>query len=90
MRKSPELPNELCAQLGEAETFASAVKRLWWENKLAAASAIVILLFILTAAIWSIWIGKRWAHCAIPVPAATSSTTATRPSGKSLLWAARH
>ena len=40
MRKSPELPNELCAQLGEAETFASAVKRLWWENKLAAASAI--------------------------------------------------
>ena len=29
MRKSPELPNELCAQLGEAETFASAVKRLW-------------------------------------------------------------
>ena len=49
MRKSPELPNELCAQLGEAETFASAVKRLWWENKLAAASAIVILLFILAA-----------------------------------------
>lgn len=49
MRKSPELPNELCAPLGEAETFASAVKRLWWENKLAAASAIVILLFILAA-----------------------------------------
>ena len=49
MRKSPELPNELCAQLGEAETFASAVKRLWRENKLAAASAIVILLFILAA-----------------------------------------
>lgn len=49
MRKSSELPNELCAQLGEAETFASAVKRLWWENKLAAASAIVILLFILAA-----------------------------------------
>lgn len=49
MRKSPELPNELCAQLGEAETFASAVKRLWRENKLAAASAIVILLFILVA-----------------------------------------
>ena len=42
MRKSPELPNELCAQLGEAETFASAAKRLWRENKLAAASAIVI------------------------------------------------
>ena len=49
MRKSPELPNEPCAQLGEAETFASAVKRLWRENKLAAASAIVILLFILAA-----------------------------------------
>ena len=49
MRKSPELPNELCAQLGDAETFASAVKRLWRENKLAAASAIVILLFILAA-----------------------------------------
>lgn len=49
MRKSSELPNELCAQLGEAETFASAVKRLWWENKIAAASAIVILLFILAA-----------------------------------------
>ena len=49
MRKSPELPNELCAQLGEAETFASAVKRLWRENKLAAASAVVILLFSLAA-----------------------------------------
>lgn len=49
MRKSSELPNELCAQPGEAETFASAVKRLWRENKLAAASAIVILLFILAA-----------------------------------------
>ena len=49
MRKSPELPNKLCAPLGEAETFASAVKRLWRENKLAAASAIVILLFILAA-----------------------------------------
>lgn len=49
MRKSSELPNELCAQLGEAETFASAVKRLWRENKLAAASAIVILLFFLAA-----------------------------------------
>lgn len=49
MRKSPELPNELCTPLGEAETFASAVKRLWRENKLAAASAIVILLFILAA-----------------------------------------
>lgn len=49
MSKSSELPNELCAQLGEAETFASAVKRLWRENKLAAASAVVILLFILAA-----------------------------------------
>ena len=49
MRKSPELPNKLCAQLGEAETFASAVKRLWRKNKLAAASAVVILLFILAA-----------------------------------------
>lgn len=49
MRKSSELPNDLCAQLGEAETFASAVKRLWRENKLAAASAVVILLFILAA-----------------------------------------
>ena len=49
MRKSPELPNELCAPLGEAETFASAVKRLWRENKLAAASAVVILLFSLAA-----------------------------------------
>lgn len=49
MRKSPELQNELCAPLGEAETFASAVKRLWRENKLAAASAVVILLFILAA-----------------------------------------
>ena len=49
MRKSSELPNELCAPLGEAETFASAVKRLWRENKLAAASAVVILLFSLAA-----------------------------------------
>ena len=49
MRKSPELQNDLCAQLGEVETFASAVKRLWRENKLAAASAVVILLFILAA-----------------------------------------
>ena len=49
MRKSSELPNELCAQLGEAETVVSAVKRLGRENKLAAASAIVILLFILAA-----------------------------------------
>ena len=49
MRKSPELSNELRAQLGEADTFASVVKRLWRENKLAAASAVVILLFVLAA-----------------------------------------
>ena len=61
MRKSPELPNELCAQLGEAETFASAVKRLWWENKLAAASAIVILLFILAAILDSMDLHNRLA-----------------------------
>ena len=42
MRKSPKLPNELCTQLGEAETFASAAKRLWRENKLAAASAVAV------------------------------------------------
>ena len=34
MRKFPELPNELCAQLGEAETFASAAKRLWRKTSL--------------------------------------------------------
>lgn len=49
MKKSPELSNDLRAQLGEAETFGSVVKRLWRENKLAAASAVVILLFVLAA-----------------------------------------
>lgn len=49
MRRPPELSNELRAQLGEAETFAGIAKRLWRENKLAAASAAVILLFILAA-----------------------------------------
>lgn len=49
MRRPPELSNELRAQLGEAETFAGITKRLWRENKLAAASAAVILLFILAA-----------------------------------------
>ena len=49
MKKSPELSNDLRAQLGEAETFDSVVKRLWRENKLAAASAVVILLFVLAA-----------------------------------------
>ena len=49
MKKSPELSNDLRAQLGEAETIGSVVKRLWRENKLAAASAVVILLFVLAA-----------------------------------------
>lgn len=49
MKKSSELSNDLRAQLGEAETFGSVVKRLWRENKLAAASAVVILLFVLAA-----------------------------------------
>lgn len=49
MKKSPELSNDLRAQLGEAETFGSVVKRLWRENKLAAASAVVILLFVIAA-----------------------------------------
>lgn len=49
MRRPPKLSNELRAQLGEAETFAGIAKRLWRENKLAAASAAVILLFILAA-----------------------------------------
>lgn len=44
----------------------------------------------LMATIWSIWTGKRWALCVTPALAVTSLTTATRPSGKSLLWAARH
>mgnify|MGYP004665701327 CR=1 FL=1 len=49
MKKFPELSNDLRVQLGEAETFGSVVKRLWRENKLAAASAVVILLFVLAA-----------------------------------------
>ena len=49
MKKSTELSSELRAQLCEAETLASVTKRLWRENKLAAASAVVILLFILAA-----------------------------------------
>ena len=49
MKKSPELSSDLRAQLGEAETFASAIKRLWRKNKLAAVSAVVILLFVLAA-----------------------------------------
>ena len=49
MKKSPELSNELRAQLGEAETFVSVIMRLWRENKLAAVSAVVILLFVLAA-----------------------------------------
>ena len=49
MKKSPELSNELRAQLGEAETFASVIMRLWRKNKLAAVSAVVILLFVLAA-----------------------------------------
>ena len=49
MGKSPKLSNELRAQLGEAETFSSVIKRLWRGNKLAAVSAVVILLFALAA-----------------------------------------
>ena len=49
MKKSTVLSSELRAQLCEAETLASVTKRLWRENKLAAASAVVILLFILAA-----------------------------------------
>lgn len=37
------------SQIGEAETFSTAMKRLWRENKLASASAIIIVLFILAA-----------------------------------------
>ena len=45
--------------------------------------------YLWMATIWSIWIGKRWALCVTPALAVTSSTTAIRPSGRSLLWAAR-
>lgn len=37
------------SQIGEAETFSTAIKRLWRDNKLASASAIIIALFILAA-----------------------------------------
>lgn len=49
MKKSPQASNDIRAQLGEEESFASVIKRLWRENKLAAASAAVIALFILAA-----------------------------------------
>lgn len=49
MKKDYTLDANLQAQLGEAETFSTAIKRLWRENKLAAASAIIIALFILAA-----------------------------------------
>lgn len=49
MKRDYTLDANLQAQLGEAETFSTAIKRLWRENKLAAASAIVIALFILAA-----------------------------------------
>ena len=49
MKKSPQASNDIRAQLGEEESFASVIKRLWRENKLAAASAVVIALFILAA-----------------------------------------
>lgn len=39
----------LQSQIGEAETFSTAIKRLWRENKLASASAIIIALFIMAA-----------------------------------------
>lgn len=43
------LTASLESQIGEAETFSTAMKRLWRENKLASASAIIIALFILAA-----------------------------------------
>lgn len=43
------LTTSLESQIGEAETFSTAMKRLWRENKLASASAIIIALFILAA-----------------------------------------
>ncbi len=49
MKKSPQASNDTRTQLGEEESFASVTKRLWRENKLAAASAAVIALFILAA-----------------------------------------
>lgn len=49
MNTESVLTASLESQIGEAETFSTAMKRLWRENKLASASAIVILLFILAA-----------------------------------------
>ena len=49
MKKDYTLDANLQAQLGEAETFSTAIKRLWRENKLASTSAIIIALFILAA-----------------------------------------
>lgn len=49
MKKDLTMDEALRAQLGEAETFSSTLKRLWRENKLAVASAGIILLFILAA-----------------------------------------
>lgn len=43
------LTASLESQIGEAETFSTAMKRLWRKNKLASASAIIIVLFILAA-----------------------------------------
>lgn len=49
MKKDLTMDEALRSQLGEAETFYTTLKRLWRENKLAAASAGIILLFILAA-----------------------------------------
>lgn len=49
MKRDYTLDANLQSQLGEAETFSTVIKRLWRENKLAVASAIVIALFILAA-----------------------------------------
>lgn len=43
------LTASLESQIGEAETFSTAMRQLWRENKLASASAIIIVLFILAA-----------------------------------------
>ncbi len=49
MKQREKLDSALQAQIGEGETFASIVRRLCRENKLAVISAIVIVLFILAA-----------------------------------------
>lgn len=49
MKRDYTLDANLQSQLGEAETFSTVIKRLWRENKLAVASAIIIALFILAA-----------------------------------------